>query len=400
MGYALPRKALLQSGQGRSPHFLPRSCLLRSSEAGEGRLLRPISAVEGASPAEPGRRERRRPGSGMAAQLPRPRPVASVSDYASTETPTRPPGPAARFHFPSPFPAGGAGLCPPPIPTGVGTAALPAVGRGRRWGYDGAAFPRVGPSSPRLRPARGWGRAFPRRREVDRSTHREGRDQVQARGGGGCGAGRGNPHAAARALGPGARGWRALGKEGAGGRKCPPPALRAGERRDGGEAEVYPVGGGALGARWAGAPAPSLRGKIGAPHALRASPLRGRAGADVSTHPSAARPRGAGVSARPPAAEAGTAPSGRARGGACSGVGTRARPPQEVSAQPAWVSLSLGGRLPFMPDPKQNGSFKTPRTLGSAFPPVWKSIPVRTLRGLPGGLGPRPSPLPSRQAQT
>lgn len=247
MGYALPRKALLQSGQGRSPHFLPRSCLLRSSEAGEGRLLRPISAVEGASPAEPGRRERRRPGSGMAAQLPRPRPVASVSDYASTETPTRPPGPAARFHFPSPFPAGGAGLCPPPIPTGVGTAALPAVGRGRRWGYDGAARPRLGPSSPRLRRARGWGRAFPRRREVDPSTHREGRDQVQARGGGGGGAGRGNPHAAARALGPGARGWRALGKEGAGGRKCPPsrPA-RWGEAGWGGDRGV-PCGGRGLG---------------------------------------------------------------------------------------------------------------------------------------------------------
>ena len=275
--------------------------------------------------------------------------------------------PLPGFTSPPPCPAGGARLRPPPIPTGVGTAALPAVGRVWRWGYDGAARPRPGPSFPRLRRARGWGRAFPRRREIDPPTHREGRDQVQDRGWGG--AGRGNPHPAARALGPGAWGWRALGKEGAGGRKCPLPSrpARWGEARWG-ETEGYPVGGGALGARWAGAPAPSLRGKVGAPHPLRASPRRGRAGADVSTHPSAARPRGAGVSARPPAAEAGTAPPGRALGGACSGVRIRTRPPQEVSAQPAWVPFSLGELPAFYARSKGKRILEDPSNFGQRVP--------------------------------
>ncbi|XP_043778844.1 translation initiation factor IF-2-like [Cervus elaphus] len=110
---------------------------------------------------------------------PRYTPALGVRMGHDAQNPDAAPGSAARFHFPSPCPAWGAGLSPPRIPTGVGTGALPAVGRGRRRGYDGAARLRTGPSSPRLRWHRGWGRAIPRRREID-PLPREGRDQVQA----------------------------------------------------------------------------------------------------------------------------------------------------------------------------------------------------------------------------
>lgn len=154
-GCARPRKATPQLGTRQIPptsfreaSFCDPERLLR---AGEGRVMRPSPQPRG-FPGRAGAPGTLAAGSGRAARLPRPRPAASVSDDAPAETPTRPPGSAARFHFPSPCPAWGAGLSQPRIPTGVGTGAgtgaLPAVGRGGRRGYDGAARPRPAPAQP------------------------------------------------------------------------------------------------------------------------------------------------------------------------------------------------------------------------------------------------------------
>lgn len=261
-GCARPRKATPQLGTRQIPptsfreaSFCDPERLLR---AGEGRVMRPSPQPRG-FPGRAGAPGTLAAGSGRAARLPRPRPAASVSDDAPAETPTRPPGSAARFHFPSPCPAWGAGLSPPRIPTGVGTGALPAVGRGGRRGYDGAARPRPAPSSPRLRRHRGWGRAVPGRPEID-PLPREGRDQVRAGVGAARAATTPTPQPGRAVRGPG--GGASWGRRGAGGRKCALPPRpehsdplpseargRIGMARERG----VPWGGGASQARCAGA---------------------------------------------------------------------------------------------------------------------------------------------------
>lgn len=283
-------------------------------------------------------------GSGRAARLPRPRPAAPVSDDASAETPTRPPVSAARFHFSSPCPAWGAGLSPPHIPTGVGTGALPAVGRGRRRGYDGAARPRTGPSSPRPRWHRGWGRAVPRRREID-PLPREGRDQIQAQLGAERAATTPTPLPGRAVRGPG--GAARSGRRGRAAGSAPSHRVLSAVTTS------RPARGGELGWRegegYSGEAAPrghvawsepSLRGRVVAPR-FSASSLRGRTGADVSTRLSAARFGGVGRGV-------GAAPGGR--DGNCSsrpsaGRGAPWGPHSNRGFSSAWVLFLCGGSL-------------------------------------------------------
>lgn len=306
-GCALPRKAPPQLGAGQ----LPTTSFHGAAFGDPAKLERAERWGRGGGPAPQSPRLMVLPGKGggggnaggrapegpRGCRVPAPRPQFPITRLQKPRRGLRPPPhgftspPLARRG------AGDARLRPPPIPTGAGTGALPAEGRWRGGGSDGAARHRPGPLSLRLRWVRGWGRAGP--------------SPCSAKGGSRFGPRWGARRAGAAPTSP-AAGARAFGKEGAGqqevpspasrARPPPPPTLPAGEKRGGGG-----------GFPWAAA----LGAGRGASCALRAAPLRGRA----LTCPRIRAPRGLGgrggggpgwgeMSPRPPAADAGTAAPG------------------------------------------------------------------------------------------